>query len=583
MVFVLSETAMPFSEKENHSAQMIQAVLGSEHEVTIYSKAVPYSIEAQVVRVDVGTGNLLLQVFTDERDIYSYLTDGMVSFDIEIRKEGDETEILNFEKVKSQVMRKDRNLYELDCQLPHSVFIYESRGGVRVPFILGMQARVNIEVYENELTLKGTLRNLSVGGCMVDISIEDSAVLTVGQDIAGITVNFPSGEKFFTKGEIRHIRPFGNSWHAAVGIHFSGMDENSEKDLSYYVTESEREAAGRAGIRTLGDGTSKLFIAGDKEKKLLIREKTEREEASKLPPMVRGVREVAHQLQVMLMFMKNRSIFPQDTLYDCADTLLFLVGKDRKQLLYALSYLRGESEWVRHAVQVAASLADFLMFEAPHSNTTREAIAGALLHTMGKPLILSREVPSLKVNMTPYQKEILKGHVQALAEKLESLGWQPSDICRDILLNSNERLDGSGYPAGKMAAMLSENAKLVSLIKIVNKLTNPRNEAAPRTPIDAYRWVNEHADQYDKTLLVEYIQLYGLYPIGTLAKFSQGFLAWIVDIDAKGMPNMVHVVKNLAFPDTTSDTILTSADFSQIGKLEGIVNPIDYGIPNPKP
>ncbi|TDX24793.1 HD-GYP domain-containing protein (c-di-GMP phosphodiesterase class II) [Modicisalibacter xianhensis] len=573
---------MSYSEKENHSALMIQSALDNQHEVSIFSKSVPYSVEAQVVQVDTASGKVVLQVFSDERDIHNYLTEGMVSFDIETTKGDDEAEILNFEKVKAQVMRKDRNLYELDCQLPRSVFIYESRGGVRVPFILGMQARVAIEVYENEPTLKGTLRNLSIGGCMVDISIEDSAVLTIGQNVTGVRFEFPNGETFFTKGEVRHIRPFGNYWRAAVGVHFNDLDEKSEQYLSYLVTESEREAASRAGIKTLGDGTSKLFAAGDKEKSVLQREKNEREEASKQPPMVRGVREVAHQLQVMLMFMKNRNIFPQDALYDCADTLLFLVGKDRKQLLYALSFLRGEAEWVRHAVQVAASLADFLKFEAPHSNTTREAIAGALLHTMGKPLILSKEIPSLKINMTPYQKDLLKGHVQALAEKLEFLGWQPSNVCKDIILNCNERLDGSGYPAGKTAASLSENVKLLSLIKVINKLTNQRNEAAPRSPIDAYRWVNEHSEQYDKTILVEYIQLYGLYPIGSLAKFSQGFLAWIVDIDTKGMPNTVHVVKNLAFPDMTMNTILTAADFSQIGKLEGIVDPSEYGVVNPK-
>lgn len=569
---------MPFSVKENHAALMVQGILEKEYEITIFSKPMPYSIPTQVGKVDVNNGKLTLQVFSDERDIYSYISDGRVSFDIEVIEEDEKIEILNFEKVKVEVMKKDRNFYELECQLPDSVFVHESRGGVRIPFILGMQARVNIEVYENEPPLKGKLRNLSVGGCMVDISIGDSAVLTVGQSLSGVTVEFPNGKLFFTEGIVRHIRPFGNSGHAAIGIQFIEMDSHREKELSYLVSESEREAASRAGIKTLGEVTTTLFVAGNKEKNILHREKKEKEEASKQPPMVRGVKEVAQQLQVMLMFIKNRSLFPRDTLYDCADTLLYLVGEDRKKLLYALSFLREEPDWVRNAVQVAASLADFMILEAPHSNTTREAVAGTLLHTMGKPLLLSQAIPSLNGSMNPYQKELLKDHVNLLIEKLESLGWQPSDVCMDIIRNCNERLDGSGYPARKTAESLSDTVKLVSLIKIVNKLMYPRNEAAPRTPIDTYRWVNEHSEQYDKTLLVEYIQLYGLYPIGSLAKFSQGFLAWIVDIDPKGMPIMVHVVKNLSFPDTAIDTILSSSDFGQVGKLEGIVNPNDYGI-----
>jgi len=79
-------------------------------------------------------------------------------------------------------------------------------------------------------------------------------------------------------------------------------------------------------------------------------------------------------------------------------------------------------------------------------------------------------------------------------------------------------------------------------------------------------------------LLVEYIQHFGLYPIGSLAKFSNGFLAWIMDVDAKGMPCKVNDIKNLSFIDTSIDTVLESNDFTQIGRLEGTVNPSDYNI-----
>ena len=108
--------------------------------------------------------------------------------------------------------------------------------------------------------------------------------------------------------------------------------------------------------------------------------------------------------------------------------------------------------------------------------------------------------------------------------------------------NANERLDGSGYPAGKQAAELSERVRLISVIKIINKLTHERNGQHPRQPLDAYRWVNNCPTIYEKSLLVEYIQHFGLYPIGSLAKFSNGFLAWIMDVDEKGMPLETHLL-----------------------------------------
>ena len=147
-----------------------------------------------------------------------------------------------------------------------------------------------------------------------------------------------------------------------------------------------------------------------------------------------------------------------------------------------------------------------------------------------------------------------------------------------MIENANERLDGSGYPAGKREEQLSELVRLVSVIKAINKLLHARNGEPPRPPLDAYRRIHESDTVYDKTVLVEYIQIYGLYPIGSLAKFSGGFLAWVMDINGKGMPSQVSVVKNLRFPDTNINSVINQNDLSQIGKLEGIVNPSDYGV-----
>ncbi len=413
---------------------------------------------------------------------------------------------------------------------------------------------------------------------MVDIDLAESVAIQVGQNIPGVTLEFPNGESFFAEGRIRHIRPFGQNGYAAVGIQFIQLSPIQTEALFRYVMESEREAAYRTGSNNKLTHHSALFIPGAKEKKILQRETQEREKRARQSPMERGVLDVTHQLQVGLMYMKSRDLFPEEVFYDCVDTLRHLVEQDRKAFLYALTFLRDEPDWVRHAVQVAGRLADMLLARDPHDPRVREAVLGALLHTMGKPLLISAQLPSLKTNMNPAQKEILKGHVKALRDKLAKLGWTPSPICREVIENANERLDGSGYPEGKRGSQLSELIRLVAVIKAVNKLMHGRNGTPPRTPLDAYRMVHEATPAFDKTILVEYIQAYGLFPIGSLAKFSGGFLAWVMEIDGKGMPTKVNVIKNLRFPDTNIGSVLNSDDFSQIGKLEDIVNPADYGV-----
>lgn len=568
------------SRTGNPSALVIRSLLQRKHTLSVYTKEMSHALQAEVTELDPDSGHFVLEAHYSGKDIERYLVDGTLSLDIEAPRttELNEREVYTLNKVAARVLKTDSNTYRLNCELPETVFVNESRGAIRIPFILGMHARVSVEVYLHELSIPGRLRNLSAGGCMVDIEIADSIALSDDQILPGVTLEFPNGESFHAEGRIRYMRPFGNHGHAAVGIQFKNLSAHQSEALFHFVAESEREAAYRTGMNEKMNSHSPLFVAGAKEKKILQREEQDRKKSSRQPPMRLGVLEVAHQVQVMLMFMKNRHRFPEETLYDCADTLIYLVGQDRKAFLFALAFLRSESDWVRHAVQVAGQLADLLLIRDPHSSSIREAVVGALLHTMGKPLLISEQLPSLKAHMKPHQKEILKGHVNVLLEKLESLDWTPSHTCRDVLANANERLDGTGYPNGKRGGEFSELIRLVSVIKVINKLTHERNGIPPRSPLDAYRWVNDCPDTYDKTVLVEYIQHHGLYPIGSLAKFSAGFLGWIMEVDAKGMPNKVNLIKNLAFKDTNIDSVLTPDDFMQIGKLEGVVNPADYNI-----
>ncbi len=287
---------------------------------------------------------------------------------------------------------------------------------------------------------------------------------------------------------------------------------------------------------------------------------------------------IAHQLQIGLMYIKNHNLFPVEIFYESVDTLLSLIKENRKTFLYALAFLRDESDWVRHAIKAAGQLADMLLLRDPYDVQIREAVLGALLHTMGKALLISVNLPSLKMTMSPPQKDILRGHVTALCEKLKELGWEASPICRDVIENANELLDGTGYPCGKRQLELSELSRLMSVIKAVNKLIYPRNGIPPRTPLEAYRYINECDDAYDKAILIEYIRLYGPNPIGTLVKYSGGFLAWVMDINGRGEPTKINIIKNLRFPESNINSVLSKSDLLQIGKLERVVNPAEYGV-----
>ena len=210
---------------ENPSATVIRSLLQHDYEISLYAKSMAYPLKAVVHELDLSSGHLVLEVEYAGQNIEKYLTDSGISFDLEAMKGSQimERDTYSLSNVEAKLLKTDSTLYRLECQLPESVFVTEQRGAIRIPFVLGMQARVSLEIYLHELSVPGRLRNLSVGGCMVDIDLAESVAIGVDQEIPGVTIEFPNGESFFAEGKIRHIRPFGNHGYAAVGIQFINM------------------------------------------------------------------------------------------------------------------------------------------------------------------------------------------------------------------------------------------------------------------------------------------------------------------------------------------------------------------------
>lgn len=567
-------------QHKNPSARVIFSILQRPHKISLFSPHMPYALQAELFTLDVHTGTVVLDVACPDSEIEQYIDCEAICFDIETIKELTfiEREVYSLSHLTFKIVSKNTAFYRLECQLPPSLLIKENRSSIRIPLILGIKTRVRLSAYSSDFTITAKLSNLSTGGCLIDIALSDSLHLEIGQQVPSLILEFPNGECFISEAKVCHMRPLGNNGYAAVGLQFINLLPSQNEAIFHAVNELEREVIFRTGASDKAHSSSSLFVAGMKEKSKVLKENQEGEKISRQTPMERGVMDIAHKIQVGLMHMKTQHAFPAAIFYDCADTLRYLVIKDRKAFLYALSLLRNEPDWVRHSIQVAGRLCDMLLLWDPHDPDLREVILGALLHNLGKLLLVSKEIPSLRINMNPSQKSRLKSHVAVLNNKFTELGWEPSIACRDIINNINERLDGSGYPAGKHCAQLSSKVRLASVIKIIDTLTHARNGDLPLLPIDAYKKINKLSSAYDKMFLCSYIQLYGLYPIGCLAKFSGGFLAWIMDTGSKGQPEHVNIVKNLRFPDENLNIIISKSDLSQIGYIENIINPADYGL-----
>ncbi|GGC77918.1 PilZ domain-containing protein [Vreelandella lutescens] len=567
---------------KNITATVVRSLLQHTHQVSLVSINSTFSLKAEVSELDISTGRLTLETQTSDREINSYINNGLVSIDIESVKSPlqSDKETFSISNVHAKITKLDLSLYKIDCQLPESIFVKEKRGTIRIPFVLGMNARANIEIYPNELIISGKIRNLSVGGCMVDIPLSDTNAIVVGKELSGLTLEFPNGESFHAEGKIKHIRPLGYFGYAALGIQFTNLSMTQLEQLFRFTNEAEREAAYQTGMSDAMASHSSLFIPGAKEKNILLKESNDRKRKAQRTAMERGVIEIAHQLQAGLMYLKTQNVFPLEIFYKCVDAIRYSIEENRKSFLFALSLLREEVEWVRHSIQVASYVTDMLISRDPYSPYIRETILGTLLHSLGKPLLVGPKITTLKSNMTPAQKEILKGHREALIKKLETTEWKPSEICLTIIKKSDK--NNNNERETDIEEKLFDFIEILLVVKEINKLMHARNGTPPLSPISAYRKVHDEEKILNNSILVEYIQIYGLYPIGSLAKYSGGYLAWIKDTDRKGIPINVNVVKNLKFPEATFNSDLNEKDLSQIGKLEEIVSASDFGIKAPR-
>jgi len=260
------------SRATNLSARVIRSLTQYPYKLSVYSDSEDYPLEADILEIDQDSGLLILKVQLNDIDIERYSNEGKFSFDIEATKPmtSQSREVYSVYSAPTKILKTDTFCYRLECQLPVALSSSgsESEAGrsIRVPFVLGMHASVRLEVYRHSLIINGLIHNLSIGGCLLEVPIANSIALTVDQLIPGLTLEFPNGDTFFSKGKIRHIRPIGSQGYTAIGIQFLDLNAVQQEAIYKHVSESEREAAYRCGTNKKITNHSPLFITNNKDK-----------------------------------------------------------------------------------------------------------------------------------------------------------------------------------------------------------------------------------------------------------------------------------------------------------------------------
>jgi putative nucleotidyltransferase with HDIG domain len=206
------------------------------------------------------------------------------------------------------------------------------------------------------------------------------------------------------------------------------------------------------------------------------------------------------------------------------DSLSRLVYQDRTSLLALTALKRHDNYTVTHMVNVAAlsmAMARSLDLEGP---MLREFGFAALMHDIGK-VHTPLEILNKPDKLTTEEFTIMKQHVVDGAHVLRRTPETPA-LAPVVAFEHHLKQDLSGYPENVGSRQLNLCTMVVSVVDVFDALrSNRAYRAGMATDRIKHIMAQQDGTAFNRTLLRRFVNLMGLFPIGTLVKLNTEELA----------------------------------------------------------
>ena len=168
----------------------------------------------------------------------------------------------------------------------------------------------------------------------------------------------------------------------------------------------------------------------------------------------------------------------------------------------------------------------------------------ALLHDVGETQIPD-DILNKRGNLSKEEQEILHSHCNLGATMLSKVNGIPHSAI-SVAQHHHERSNESGYPSKLSGEDIGLFSKIVAVIDMYDTLTTGLASQPPITCSDAlkhmYEWRN---DLFDPTIVEQFIQCLGIYPIGSAVELSTGETGIVITVPEKNrLSPSVMLIKN---------------------------------------
>jgi putative nucleotidyltransferase with HDIG domain len=207
---------------------------------------------------------------------------------------------------------------------------------------------------------------------------------------------------------------------------------------------------------------------------------------------------------------------------------------------------------------------------------------GGLLHDIGK-LKTPLEVLNKPDRLTEEEFNIMKSHPDQGRGILQGIRDVPESVI-DIAYTHHERLMGHGYPNALTADRITDWSKLVAIVDVYDAITSDRiyhnGMAATEALTKMYAWKEK---DFDATLLEQFIQCVGIYPVGSIVELTSGEVGIVISVNPQHRlkPTVMLTLdenKNPYYPARIEDLSRYGPDVRNNLAIKRVLEPGAYGI-----
>ncbi len=224
----------------------------------------------------------------------------------------------------------------------------------------------------------------------------------------------------------------------------------------------------------------------------------------------------------------QRSLNPDlERLRGVVSEMVLSVARNPDALLWLARLRQTDQYSYDHSLDVAAHVMIFGRYLGLGDESIAALGMAGMLQDVGK-LRLPVRLLQKTGRVSPREYEIFKTHVDFSLQVLSASPHATPQML-DVIARHHERCDGSGYPQGLKGEAIGLMAEIAGICDVYCAMTRERpygDAASSQVALDAVRAMR--GSRFSESIVDQFVQCIGLYPVGTLVELNSGEVAVVV-------------------------------------------------------